>query len=138
MFWPTFFQNSHLSYLCRMNAQDDLQTRWWKLEKQLVDKFGKKPDVETILFLIGIQEIGNFSSQKKFTKEQKQDLMHVAVCTLLSQSGYYEIEDYDQDKWPHFKQLKELPQYNMMEQENFLKDHILLYFENIGEPFKNF
>jgi hypothetical protein len=25
----------------------------------------------------------------------------------------------------------------MVEQENFLKDHILLYFENIGEPFKD-
>lgn len=121
-----------------MEAQDDLQTRWWKLESKFLDKFGKKPDVEAILFLIGIQEIGNFSSEKKFTKEQKQDLMHVAVCTLLSQSGYYELEGYDEDKWPHFKQLKDLPQYNMAEQENFLKDHILLYFEGIGEPFKHF
>jgi hypothetical protein len=121
-----------------METQDDLQARWWKLEEQFFKKFGKKPDVEAILFLIGIQEIGNFNPKKKFNKEQKQDLMHVAVCTLLSQSGYYELENYDEEKWPHFKQLKELPQYNMMEQENFLKDHILLYFENIGEPFKNF
>lgn len=121
-----------------MNAQDDLQTRWWKLEGQFFNKFGKKPDVEAILFLIGIQEIGNFKVSKKFNKEQKQDLMHVAVCTLLSQSGYYEIESYDKDGWPHFTLVKELPQYNMMEQENFLKDHILLYFEDIGEPFKHF
>ncbi len=121
-----------------MNAQDDLQTRWWKLEEQFLEKFGKKPDVEAILFLIGIQEIGNFKASKKFTKEQKQDLMHVAVCTLLSQSGYYELSSYDKDGWPHFVQLKELPHYNMVEQEIFLKDHILLYFENIGEPFKNF
>ena len=121
-----------------MEAQDDLQARWWKLESNFFDKFGKKPDVEAILFLIGIQEIGNFSSEKKFSKEQKQDLMHVAVCTLLSQSGFFQLEGYDQDNWPHFKQLKDLPQYNMAEQENFLKDHILLYFEGIGEPFKNF
>jgi len=119
-----------------MNAQDDLQTRWWKLESQFMEKFGKKPDVEAILFLIGIQELGNFKN--KFSKEQKQDLMHIAVCTLLSQSGYYKVEDYDADGWPHFVQLKALPEYNMVEQENFLKDHILLYFENIGEPFKHF
>jgi hypothetical protein len=119
-----------------MNAEDDLQTRWWKLEQQFLEKFGKKPDVEAILFLIGIQELGNF--KKKFTKEQKQDLMHVAVCTLLSQSGYYKEEEHDKDGWPHFTQLKALPDYNMIEQENFLKDHILLYFENIGEPFKKF
>ncbi len=82
------------------HAKDDLQHRWWQLESSLLERFGKKPDMEAILFLIGVQETGNF--QKKFTKEQKQDLMHVAVCTLLSQSGYYEIEGHDDDCWPHF------------------------------------
>ncbi len=67
--------------------------------------------------------------KEKITKEQKQDLMHVAVCTLLTPSGYYEMEKVDEDGWPHFKQLKALPVMNMMEQENFLKDHTLLYFE---------
>jgi len=85
--------------------------------------------MEAILFLIGIQEFGEI--RQKFTKEQKQDLMHVAVCNLLSQSGYYELEGVDSDGWPHFKQLKALPVLNMMDQENFLKDHILLYFEKL-------
>ena len=116
-----------------LNAKDDLQSRWWKLEETFLNKFGKKPDVEAVLFLIGIQEIRNI--KKKFTKEQKQDLMHVAVCTLLAQSGYYEVEKYDEDGWPHFTQLKGLPEYNMIEQENFLKDHILLYFDGIDHPF---
>jgi hypothetical protein len=109
------------------SGKDDIQLRWWKLEEKLMEKFGKKPDMEAILFLIGIQEFGNI--RKKFSKEQKQDLMHVAVCSLLSQSGYYKLEGYDDDGWPHFLQLKELPAYNMIEQENFLKDHVLLYFE---------
>jgi len=111
------------------SAKDDLQLRWWKLEEKLMEKFGKKPDMEAILFLIGIQEFGNI--KKKFTKEQKQDLMHVAVCSLLSQSGFYKLEGYDTDGWPHFLQLKELPQYNMIEQENFIKDHVLLYFVDL-------
>lgn len=115
------------------NVQDDLQTRWWQLEGKFLEKFGKKPDVEAVLFIIGIQEIRNI--KKKFTKEQKQDLMHVAVCTLLAQSGYYQIEKYDDEGWPHFLQLKGLPEYNMIEQENFLKDHILLYFGNSDAPF---
>ena len=109
------------------SAKDDIQLRWWKLEEKLMEKFGKKPDMEAILFLIGIQELGNMPA--KFSKEQKQDLMHIAVCTLLSQSGYYKLEGRDDDGWPHFLQLKELPVYNMIEQENFLKDHVLLYFE---------
>src|SRR6476620_12101394 len=70
-----------------MNFNDDLQTRWWKLEEKLIERFEKEPDVETIMFLIGIQELGEVKA--KFTKEQKQDLMHVAVCTVLMPSGYY-------------------------------------------------
>ncbi len=96
----------------------------------MVERFGKKPDMETILFLIGIQEFGDI--KEKFTKEQKQDLMHVAVCSLLSQSGFYELEAVDEDGWPHFKQLKPMPELNMIDQENFLKDHVLLYFEQTG------
>ncbi len=110
-----------------MFVNDDLQQRWWNLEAKLVERFGKKPDVETILFLIGLQETG--LAKEKITKEEKQDLMHVAVCTVLMQSGYYEIEKMDKDGWPHFVQLKELPVLPLNDQENFLKDHILLYFD---------
>lgn len=113
-----------------MNITDDLQTRWWALEGKLLERFGKKPDMEAILFLIGIQETGYVG--QKISKEQKQDLMHVAVCTLLSQSSYYEIERVDTEGWPHFKQLREIPSWSLMEQENILKDHILLYFETKG------
>lgn len=111
-----------------MNVRDDLQSRWWTLEAKLVERFGKKPDVETILFLIGIQELGLVKD--KFTKEQKQDLMHVAVCSVLLPSGYYQLDQVDEEGWPHFKQLKAMPEMNPFEQENFLKDHILLYFQN--------
>jgi hypothetical protein len=109
-----------------MDVKDDLQSRWWKLEAKLLERFGKKPDMEGILFLIGMQETGYIS--EKITKEQKQDLMHVAVCTLLSKSGFYILEGKDEEGWPHFKQLKEIPVMNVVEQENFLKDHVLLYF----------
>lgn len=110
-----------------MLANDDLQQRWWDLEASLVERFGKKPDLETILFLIGIQEFGQI--REKFTKEEKQDLMHVAICSLLASSGYYEMEGVDEDGWPHFRQLQPMPPMNPVEQENFIKDHVLLYFE---------
>lgn len=110
-----------------MNVNDDLQARWWALEAKILERFGKKPDMEAVLFLVGINETGFI--KEKITKEQKQDLMHVAVCSLLSQSGYYILEGKDEEGWPHFKQVKELPVLNTFEQENFLKDHVLLYFE---------
>lgn len=108
--------------------EDDIQTRWWALEKKLLDHFGKKPDVESILFLIGLQETGYI--REKVSKEQKQDLMHVAICKILATSNYYIHEGKDEDGWPHFKQLKPLPVMDLIEQEVFLKDHILLYFDN--------
>ncbi len=43
---------------------------------------------------------------------------------------YYEVEGMDKDGWPHFRQLKPMPELDTIAQENFLKDHILLYFEN--------
>lgn len=110
-----------------MQFNDDLQARWWTLEAKLVDRFGKKPDLESILFLIGIQELGK--PGVKFSKEQKQDLMHIAVCRVLSVSGFYVLDNMDKDGWPHYKQLKPMPVMNPIEQENFLKDHVLLYFQ---------
>ena len=109
-------------------AKDDLQVRWLKLRIKIKEQFGIKPDMDGILFLVGIQELG--TGKQDFSKEEKQDLMHIAVCTVLSQSGYYAMEGHDEQGWPHFKQLKPLPEFNMWEQENFLKDHILLYFQN--------
>jgi len=106
--------------------EDDLQQRWWNLEAKLVERFGKKPDLEAILFLIGLQETGYVVAD--ISKEQKQDLMHVAMCTILQSSGYYLLEGKDDDGWPHFQQIKELPTLSLPEQENFIRDHILLYF----------
>ena len=114
------------------DAKDDLQVRWLKLRIRLKDQYDIKPNMDGVLFLIGVQELG--VGKQDFTKEQKQDLMHIAVCTILMPSGYYMLEGYDEEGWPHFKQLKPLPQYDLFEQENFLKDHVLLYFEQF---FKN-
>lgn len=110
------------------HVQDDLQVRWLKLRIKLKERFGIKPDMDGVLLLIGVQELG--AGPQKFSKEEKQDLMHIAVCSILSPSGYYIMEGLDEQGWPHFKQLKPLPGFVMIEQENFLKDHILLYFQN--------
>jgi hypothetical protein len=106
----------------------DLYIRWKELEMKLTDRFGKTPDLNAVLMMIGIQELKNIQTQ--FSKEEKQDLMHVAICTLLAQSGFYVAEGFDDQGWPHFVQLKALPERSLPEQEDFLKDHILLYFSN--------
>ncbi|NSL89085.1 hypothetical protein [Chitinophaga solisilvae] len=110
---------------------DDFEKRWKPVEAMLTERFGKTPNMEAILFLIGVNELNNL--KKKYTKEQKQDLMHIAVCTLLSQSGYYELDGYDADGWPHFKELQPVPKFGLAEQEQFLKEHVIAYFTDDEE-----
>lgn len=108
----------------------DFEIKWQALEDKLSQRFGKVPDLQALLFLIGMNEVG-FSEEKKFTKEQKQDLMHVATCVLLSQEDYYLFDHNDDEGWPHYVLSKELPDYNLGQQEEWLKRLIINYFEQV-------
>lgn len=101
---------------------------WQGVEALLQKRFGKLPDMEATLFLIGINELGRNPETGSFTKEQKEDLIHIAVCTLLSQVGYYRLDHRDEDGWPHFEKLNPIEHMTMPEQESILKACIVHYF----------
>lgn len=104
-----------------------LQKDWVNLMYKLKDVTGKRPaDLNSVLYLIGIQELGQ--GAKVFSKEQKQDLMHIAICKLLSLAGFYELQGQDEEGWPHWKLIKKLPRFDLLEQEKLLKMQILEYF----------
>jgi hypothetical protein len=88
------------------------------------------PDMNAILFLIGIQELGQLKPQ--YTKEEKQDLMHIAVCRLLSEDGYFEFEGIDAEGWPHWKNVRNLDVRGLKNQEELLKDKVVAYFKALG------
>ena len=101
---------------------------WASLLTALEKLIGKKPkDLNAVLFLIGVQELGQ--GRKFFEKEEKQDLMHIGICKVLSLSGYYELEGLDKDGWPHWKLVKKLPHFDLLEQEKLLKMLVIEYFE---------
>jgi hypothetical protein len=105
----------------------DLEREWQSLLSRLEKTIGKRPaDLNAVLFLIGVQELGK--GRKKFSKEQKQDLMHIAICKVLSFSGFYALEGIDEDGWPHWKMMKKLPHFDLLEQEKLLKIHVIEYF----------
>lgn len=108
--------------------QEDLNTQWKRLETRLEESFNQKMSMEAILFLIGVRELGSIRTE--FTKEEKVDLMHIAICKLLSQSGYYELSHLDQEGWPHWELVKALPHSDIFSQLHLLKAHVLTYFEN--------
>jgi hypothetical protein len=106
----------------------ELERKWAWLLGELDSKLGKKPkDLNGVLFLIGVQELGK--GHVHFSKEEKQDLLHIAICKVLSLSGYYELEGIDKDGWPHWNLIKKLPHFDLLEQEKLLKIHVLEYFE---------
>ncbi|MEQ9466882.1 MAG: hypothetical protein RLN88_05685 [Ekhidna sp.] len=110
----------------------DLQKDWVSLLYKIKEVTGKRPaDLNSVLFLIGVQELGK--GAKSFSKEEKQDVMHIAICKVLSLAGYYQLEGLDEEGWPHWKLIKKLPRFDLLEQEKLLKIQILEYFkEEIG------
>jgi hypothetical protein len=106
----------------------DLDRSWENLLNELARAIGKRPkDLNAVLFLIGVQELGR--GAKPFSKEEKQDLMHIGICKALSLSGFYELEGHDEDGWPHWKMIKKIPHFDLLEQEKLLKLHVLEYFD---------
>lgn len=107
------------------------QTPAWK---QVEDFFAQltnssqPPDLDGILFLIGVQEFGK--GFRHFSKEEKQDLMHWAICRILSPSGYYSYDYTDADGWVHWKEVKKIPLMDLEEQEDFLCEHIIAYMQS--------
>ncbi|MBK8443822.1 MAG: hypothetical protein IPL35_10625 [Sphingobacteriales bacterium] len=115
-----------------MNEEDkrNLEVEWQRLLYRLKGHFKRKPTMEAVLFLIGVQELGQL--QRAFTKEEKQDLMHIAVCKLMSKEGYYDFSHYDEEGWPHYSSnsQKTAPA-GLKEQETLLKQLVLEYINNI-------
>lgn len=106
----------------------DLARTWAALLSDLGKIIGKRPkDLNGVLFLIGVQELGK--GNRVFSKEEKQDLIHLGICKVLSYSEYYELEGLDSEGWPHWKLVKKLPHFDLLDQEKFLKWHVIEYFE---------
>ena len=111
-----------------METLAQLEKDWKEVLAFVQGNFDKNPDTQAILYLIGMRELGMLP-EVKFSKTDKVGLMHIAVCKLLSYQGYYVLEGTDQDVWPHWKKVQELPFVNIFEQELLLKQHIVHYFK---------
>lgn len=121
-----------MTYICAQYLPPveewQLEFEWLRVQHYIKDVMGRSelPELNSVLFLVGIQELGRL--QEKFTKEEKQDLMHIAVCVLLSDDGYFEFTGKDADGWPHFKQIKPLDILGPKAQEELLKKRAIGYF----------
>jgi hypothetical protein len=111
-----------------MSRDIQLKERWEQLVEKLSNQFsqGEDLDLDAIIYLIGVQELGKFSTTYK--KDEKINLMHIGICRLLEPYGYYEFEYFDNDGWPHYIVKEELPPLKAGEQSVLMKEAIVNYF----------
>ena len=109
-----------------------LKEKWDKLVSKLTNQFadGDELNIDGIIYLVGVQELGQ--GHRIFKKDEKVNLMHIAICKLLEPYGYYEFDFFDDDGWPHYKVLTELPNLKPGEQTVLMKEAIINYFESLN------
>lgn len=103
---------------------------------EVSEPFGERLEIDAVLFLIGVQELG--SGYRRFSKDQKLDVLHIAICTLLEPYGYYEFLGKDEEGWPHWKATEKLPHLKAMQQNLLMRQAIVSYFLREGYGDKNF
>jgi len=111
-----------------MSRDLQLKERWDLVVEKLSNQFadGDTLDLDAIIYLIGIQELGQ--PHKDFKKNEKLDLMHIAICKLLEPYGYYEFSYIDEEGWPHYEIKEKLPTLKAGEQSVLMKEAIVEYF----------
>lgn len=102
------------------------EREWNDVVSRIEKQFGEDIDLQGILFLVGVQELGQ--GFRKFSKDEKLNVMHIAICTLLSQYGYYEYEGNDEEGWPHWKATEKLPSLKPGQQQRLMKEALIEYF----------
>ncbi|NGF55648.1 hypothetical protein G5B00_03905 [Parapedobacter sp. SGR-10] len=108
----------------------DVNIKWEELRQIIARDFDTElPDLKVMLFLIGVQELGQ--GAKQFSKREKEELMHIATCRLFSSMGFYELKGLDKDGWPHWQLANPIPNYTLLEQEMILKSLIIDYFQEL-------
>jgi len=111
-----------------VSRDEQLKKRWENVVQILSNQFadGEILDLDAIIYLIGVQELGKL--KEAFKKDEKLNLMHIAICRLLEPYGYYEFDFVDKDGWPHYKIKEELPPLKAGEQSVLMKEAIVNYF----------
>jgi hypothetical protein len=132
-----FFGNLLLRFIIKpvslkmpLNQSRDqkLKERWEELVAVLSDRFsdGEALDVEGILYLVGLQELGQV--HRKMKKDDNVNLIHIGICAVLEPFGYYRFDYIDDEGWPHFELLEELPPLKPGEQSVLMKEALVSYF----------
>lgn len=109
--------------------EDEIHVQWEEMKQKIESRIGKRPkDLNAVLYLIGIQELGRI---KRFEKEEKQDLINLGLTTILSLGGFFKFSHLDEEGWPHYEQQKLMDKVDLKNQVRLIKSLCVRYFESV-------
>jgi hypothetical protein len=103
---------------------------WQQLQNKLKERFETEMDHDAILFMIGLQELDK--PYRAYKKDEKLEVMHIGVCTVLQPYGFYEYKGRDDDDWPHWEVKEQLPHLDAKQQNRLMNDALIEYFKRTG------
>lgn len=113
-------------YFRFMIPGDDHLIRWQQLLGLTEKRWQEPPLLNKLLLLIGEKECG-MPPRNNYTVREQEDLIQMALSTVLVPARYYELFWVEDTGWPHYRQLQRLPPMSDEERENFLKPWIIAY-----------
>jgi hypothetical protein len=116
-------------YFCKKMREMNAPDNWKDLCKHLTMMFGIEVDMNGVLFLIGIREMGLLF--REFSKEEKLNLINLGSCTLYKEMGLVEISGEDNERWPVFRQKTLAPVIAEELKLKTLQDCAIRYFGKV-------
>ena len=104
---------------------NDLDKKWSQLLEKLENQFDQEMTLKGVLYLIGVQELN--LGIKQYEREEKVNVLHVAICKILTPFGFYKFDRIDEDGWPHYIELKAIKNLSESQQELLMKEAVLKY-----------
>ena len=68
----------------------DLDKKWSRLLEKLETQFDQEITLKGVLYLIGVQELN--LGIKQYEREEKVNVLHVAICKILTPFGFYKFD----------------------------------------------
>lgn len=102
------------------------KAQWARFKEMFKENYGEMPSVISVLFVLGLGEIDDTLAE--LTKEEKEAVIHVGLCSLLEKEGLYKRIEVDQDGWPHFEATQKATSLDIEKQEHYLRKLILKHY----------
>jgi hypothetical protein len=105
----------------------DFNEQWETFLLKASKAFNVMANYEFLLFIIGIQELGQ--GYKAYSKQEKMDLINLALSKLMTLNGMMVETGRDNEGWPTFEVVGDKKELLPSELDKVLKISMMAYFE---------